>query len=691
MLDGARGTIVAMGASSAVQALGNIEAGMDGLDVQATIGTYDGGVVGTNSSALLRGGTTLKGDSEFAAVSSIVASDDVIAIAPGGIDDLPATLTFATPSYTAGASTTLLIDAIRDGSGIMENDHLHVTGSATLDGIVDLNLGFNDPDPWMKNGSAGDWFHVLSANGSLLESIGASFPPIDSLNLPEGYHFEWRVVYDRNDGTPFQELVDLNASFSSQPWLANGTKDVVLIIVEVPPQGMPDIYETPVDPPLSVPPSGGVMTNDPPPPGSETPTAILVTGTIYGDLTLNPDGSFEYDPDSLPPGMCSRPDTFTYKVVAGLSESDPTLVTINVHAPPTANDNAHNDGQTRWIDEANPGILGNDSCSPQSAVLVSDVSYGSLTFVGDGGFEYTPDTNFYGDDSFTYKAVRDGQESNVATVTLTVMPPTVIAMDNQFWSFMGASVNESAISDDTNATEAEYVASSGPSVGSFSFNESNGTFSYTPPSGFTGSVSFQYIAIHGPSGAQDGPATVTIHCDAMLLPLQLDQAAGPGAAVLGLEQLVPIGRAAVERWRGAGVDDATLDARLANLHFVIADLPGSYLGGASAGGTVVIDVDGAGFGWFIDATPGDDLEFSTWTTASEAHALDGTPAAGRADLLTVVMHEIGHLLGLDDLSDSGDGNIMTGTIGLGTRRIPTDLDAAMVDFLFQQWQAEQED
>ena len=72
-----------------------------------------------------------------------------------------------------------------------------------------------------------------------------------------------------------------------------------------------------------------------------------------------------------------------------------------------------------------PGVLVNDSDpngDPLTAILVDDVSHGTLDLQPDGSFTYTPHVGFDGDDTFTYKA-NDGQEdSNVATVTVTVLP-----------------------------------------------------------------------------------------------------------------------------------------------------------------------------------------------------------------------------------------------------------------------------
>src|SRR6185436_12866659 len=59
---------------------------------------------------------------------------------------------------------------------------------------------------------------------------------------------------------------------------------------------------------------------------------------------------------------------------------------------------------------------------PLTSVLVSDVSHGTLTLNADGSFTYTPDLNFNGVDSFTYRANDGTADSNVATVTINVTP-----------------------------------------------------------------------------------------------------------------------------------------------------------------------------------------------------------------------------------------------------------------------------
>ena len=54
--------------------------------------------------------------------------------------------------------------------------------------------------------------------------------------------------------------------------------------------------------------------------------------------------------------------------------------------------------------------------------------------------------------------------------------------------------------------------------------------------------------------------------------------------------------------------------------------------------TLWLDDNAAGWGWFVDSTPGDDSEFTTPGNQGEQD---------RMDLLTALDHQLGHLLGRD--------------------------------------------
>ncbi|RZL00316.1 MAG: tandem-95 repeat protein, partial [Rubrivivax sp.] len=165
-------------------------------------------------------------------------------------------------------------------------------------------------------------------------------------------------------------------------------------------------------------------------------------------------------------------------------------------------------------------VLANDTDAEGdglTAVLVQGPAHGTLVLNSDGSFTYTPDADFNGSDGFSYKASDGTDESNVATVTLTVnaVNDAPVAVDD------GASVNEDGVLNggtllandtDTEGNSLTAVLVSGTSHGTLALN-ANGTFTYTPATSFNGTDSFTYKAWDGT--AYSGVATVTLTVNAV--------------------------------------------------------------------------------------------------------------------------------------------------------------------------------
>jgi DNA/RNA endonuclease G (NUC1) len=170
------------------------------------------------------------------------------------------------------------------------------------------------------------------------------------------------------------------------------------------------------------------------------------------------------------------------------------------------------------------------------------------------------------------------------------------------------------------------------------------------------------------------------------------------------------------------------------VQIAIADLSGQRLAeshvwyaatGLPSGGSITIDVNAAGSGWYLDTTPFDASEFVRTGAGGELLANFDSPAATDYDLYTVLLHEFGHLAGFDShaasfaryhqevegqpvfsspkatalLSPDGNhldgdvhhGDLLEGTLTIGTRRLPSGLDAAILRAVWDLTQPDDED
>jgi uncharacterized delta-60 repeat protein len=139
------------------------------------------------------------------------------------------------------------------------------------------------------------------------------------------------------------------------------------------------------------------------------------------------------------------------------------------------------------------------------------------------------------------------------------------------------------------------------------------------------------------------------------------------APAITTAQAQPLLAEAIRRWTVADVDTSglgSIDIRIANL--------GGTLLGTASGYTITLDDNAAGWGWFVDPTPWDDSESTTRGNQGERR---------RMDLLAVLMHELGHLLG----HDQDEEGLMAETLTAGVRRTGLEHDdIRLTDRVFAQ-------
>jgi len=153
---------------------------------------------------------------------------------------------------------------------------------------------------------------------------------------------------------------------------------------------------------------------------SDTLSYIKVTDPEHGSISIN--GNIAtYTPTENDTGS----DSFTYKVNDGKSDSPPATVSITVLAalPSTSNTPTANPVAVETNEDAEKSITLNGTDADGDALSyhkVTDPEHGSLSINGNTAI-YRPEENYNGSDRFTYK-INDGTtDSNIATVSITVL------------------------------------------------------------------------------------------------------------------------------------------------------------------------------------------------------------------------------------------------------------------------------
>ena len=295
----------------------------------------------------------------------------------------------------------------------------------------------------------------------------------------------------------------------------------------------------------------------------------IETPPVHGSLSGMPPSGTTYFPPAGP-SLVYQPeadfhgdDSFTYRVWDGHEYSNVATVSITVapvNDPPVVAD------QSVVTPEDIPLLVDLTATDVDDTVLgyviLTPPSHGTLDLAG-AIATYTPDENYHGPDSFTFKA-SDGHEyqpeSQIATVTISVTSVN----DAPVTSFEIFSINEdqslsvalskSVLKNDSdfhdgapgesNTPLTAIVVDAPPHAQSFTLNP-NGTFTYTPRANWHGLDSFTYRAVDA-LGGQSDPETVLIAVRAVN-----DTPAAESLAVSTLED-VPV----MLHLRGADIDAA---------------------------------------------------------------------------------------------------------------------------------------
>jgi VCBS repeat-containing protein len=483
----------------------------------STGGTFTGPTILTTDSgvsAVAVADFNRDGDPDLAVTNVNLSRVSVLLGSTGG--------TFTAPTnFAVGSTQTSVVAADFNGDGKPDlaatkfnTDNVAVLLNSTVTNQAPVAAGdafSTAEDTVLTVAAPGVLGNDADPDGDPLTAVLVTGPSHGTLTLHADGSFAYTPAADFNGSDSFTYKAS-DGSLSSNP----ATVTITVTAVNDAPAAADDAYSTAEDTALTVP-APGVLGNDSEPDGDAV-TAVVDSPPSHGSLSLNANGSFTYTPAANFNGT----DSFTYKASDGSLSSNPATVTITVTAvndAPAAADDAYSTAEDTALTVAAPGVLANDSDpdgNSLSAVPGAGPSHGTLTLNANGSFAYTPDANFDGSDSFTYRASDGTATSNLATVTITVtaVNDAPAAADDAYSTAEDTPLTVAApgvLGNDTDPDSTTLTAAvvTGPSHGTLTL-DANGSFAYTPAANFNGGDSFTYRASDGTTASNLATVTITV-------------------------------------------------------------------------------------------------------------------------------------------------------------------------------------
>jgi hypothetical protein len=233
-------------------------------------------------------------------------------------------------------------------------------------------------------------------------------------------------------------------------------------------------------------------------------TYSIVTGPEHGALSgTAPNLTY------TPAANYSGPDSFRFKVRDGSADSNVATVSITVaavnDAPVAAGQNVATDEDLARAVTLSAGDIDGDALTYS---IVTGPTHGALSGTAPN-LTYTPDANFNGADSFTFRANDGTVDSTVAVVSIDVaaVNDAPVAQGRSITTTPGTPAAIRLVATDVDGGQLIFEIVDTPAHGVLSGAAPDIT--YTPASGYSGSDGFTFKAIDG-SGATSNVAAVSV-------------------------------------------------------------------------------------------------------------------------------------------------------------------------------------
>ncbi|MBB1279878.1 Ig-like domain-containing protein [Pseudoalteromonas sp. SR41-1] len=381
---------------------------------------------------------------------------------------------------------------------VTKNDSYSLSEDETLVVTAANGVLSNDTDPNNDSFSVDETFMVAPTHGQLLLATDGSFSYVPDANFNGVDQFQYQAIDSLG---------------------ATSTATVTLVINSEPdnPVAQNDAYQFSKNKLFEVTVQNGLLINDfNIEAGDLSVNTTAINATQNGELTLNADGSFTYQPDLGFIGV----DSFTYSISneQGLTATaQVTLSESGVNTFPEANDDQYTldeDSSASLLD-----VLANDTDADGDTITISNIenTAGEATIVA-GKIQFTPPANFSGEIVLTYTITdgystgNEGINDRTASVTITITPvndaPTAnadsVTMNEDAPALLvNVLANDSDIDGDTLVITAATA-----DIGSASVVDNK--IQYTPTANTNGTAIINYTINDGNGGTATTNLTITI-------------------------------------------------------------------------------------------------------------------------------------------------------------------------------------
>lgn len=385
------------------------------------------------------------------------------------------------------SDTNISIELAVNVAPVANNGTLQVTQNIAQNGTVsfsDANSADTHTVSLVSNGSKGTVNITNPATGAYTYT-----PKNDELGSDS---FTFKVNDGEFDSNTATITVTINEP-NYAPTAANGTLSVVEDIAKNGTLGFSDNNQ------------------------NDTHTVSIVSnGTKGSAVVTNPaTGAYTYTPNAGENGS----DSFTFKVNDGTVDSNTATVNISISSTnslPVATNAALE------VLENTPksGMLGFSDADQSDTHIVSIVSNGgkgtaSVTNPATGAFTYTPNTDTFGADTFTFKVADAEGESTAATISVNIIEfnhaPSASNSTLEVTEDSSATGTLSFSDANTNDSLAASIVSNGTKGIATITNPATGAYLYTPEQGQTGEDTFTFNVNDGLLNSNTATVTVTIN------------------------------------------------------------------------------------------------------------------------------------------------------------------------------------